>query len=206
MKTRISANPSRPTHVYSIKKSSQLLLRQQLIHETRLRRPMHHRPGIVIVVLFLLLDLHLVLHDGILLRGVARTTQPDGTRPAHAPPALAARDTGRRALGGCVEVVDDLAQADVELVQGVAPRGVRQQLVFDGLADGGVDVAGGGLGRRRGDVQLAEEGGDDFLFFFCRGGSVTFPQTRVSQGGTYSARFRPTSRVHPAQTPNARLH
>jgi hypothetical protein len=55
----------------------------------------------------------------------------------------------------------------VDLVQGVAARRVGEKLVCDGLADDGVDFASFGFRRGGGDVELAEEGGDDFLFFFC---------------------------------------
>ncbi|SPQ26044.1 527a6312-da91-40de-952a-2fb30da66a4f [Thermothielavioides terrestris] len=71
------------------------------------------------------------------------------------------------AFGGCVEVVDNLSERDVQLVEGVAAGGVGEKLGVDGGADGRIDGAGLGLGRGWRDVQLAEEGGEDFLFFFC---------------------------------------
>ena len=83
------------------------------------------------------------------------------------------RIVGGVLLGGGVEGVDDLAEGDVDLVEGVAGGGVGEQVVFDGFGDEGVDVAdlggrggvrGGGAG---GDVEFCEEGGHDALFFFC---------------------------------------
>ena len=164
---------------------------------------MHHRPRIIIVILhFLLLNLHLVLHNRLVFsRRRPPTTEPNRARAADAPAALRGP---RSPVSGGVEGVDNLAQVDVELVQGVAARGVGQQLGVDRVADDGVDVPRDGLGRGGGDVELAEEGGDDFLFFFCL--LVSKLACRLcgqGKGKSYSARSHPTSQSHPSQTPDA---
>lgn len=82
----------------------------------------------------------------------------------------------------------------MNLVERVAARGVGYELVVDCVADDGVDFAGEGFGGGGRDVEFAEEGGDDFLFFFCFGEEWLVKRVEVglfgNRGGmTYSVRY-----------------
>lgn len=124
---------------------------------------------------------------------------PDGTGAAYTPAVLA----GAARFGGSsrFEAVDDLAQADMDLVQRISARCVGDQLVIDRLADDGVYLASLVFGRGWRDVKLSEESGDDPLFFPCYGGvSVTLARknerSKKGERGDLSAYWvhsRPTS-------------
>lgn len=129
---------------------------------------MNHRRRIILILLALpihavfltrlLLNLHIRLHAHPLPHIPPTTTttrQRHRTSPAtHAPASILHSTTNTAGNGprldrrdSRIERVDNLAEADVDLVQRVAARRVGEELVVDGVADFGVDLArlvGGG--------------------------------------------------------------
>ena len=67
------------------------------------------------------------------------------------------------------EVGHNLAEADVNLVQSVPARGVRDNLVIDGDGDFFVRLADLALCAVGRNVQLPEKRCDNLLFLFCAG-------------------------------------